>query len=140
MSLPYHKRKQLGFTLIELLIVIAIIAILITIGLAAYSRAQKSARDGQRRSDIRNIAGALEQYYSDYNTYPSTLHALTSAPHSQIYLKVIPTDPTSGSIYDYTSDGQTYCIYSDNMETIDTKDMTCPNSSTTHKYTASSQE
>jgi prepilin-type N-terminal cleavage/methylation domain-containing protein len=70
MKLPTLKRKQTGFTLIELLIVVAIIAILISIGLASYSRVQKSARDSQRKTDLRNVAGALEQFYSDWDAYP----------------------------------------------------------------------
>lgn len=49
-----------GFSLIELMVVIAIIGILTTTGLAVFTNAQKQARDGRRRSDIDAIAKSLE--------------------------------------------------------------------------------
>lgn len=61
-----------GFTLIELLIVVAIIGILLSVGAAAYSAAQRNARNGQRQSDLVKISSALEQYYQDHNQYPTT--------------------------------------------------------------------
>ena len=62
--------KQRGFTLIELLITVAIIAILISIGSASFLRAQRQGRDAQRKSDLGQVASALEQYYADWNFYP----------------------------------------------------------------------
>lgn len=108
--LPSAK-SSIGFTLIELLIVIAIIGILISIGLAAFSRAQTQARDGQRKADIEQIRGALEQYYGDNNHYPATGALITGLQGSTglVYLKAVPTNPGGGN-YTYTSTGQNYCI------------------------------
>jgi prepilin-type N-terminal cleavage/methylation domain-containing protein len=53
-----------GFTLLELLVVISIIVILITLGLSSFATAQKKGRDAKRKSDIKEIQTALEQYYS----------------------------------------------------------------------------
>ena len=106
MKLPYLHSKK-GFSLIELLIVIAIIGILVSIGLAAFSRAQTQARDGQRKADIEQIRGALEQYYADNNHYPATADLvgdLQGPAPALVYLKVVPTG------YTYTSSGQNYCI------------------------------
>jgi len=65
------KKFKRGFTLLELLVVISIIVILITMGLSSYSTAQKKGRDAKRKSDIKEIQGALEQYYSVCGyTYP----------------------------------------------------------------------
>ena len=53
-------KKDLGFTLVELLVVISIIAILATVGVASFNVAQQSARDGRARSDVTNIAKSIE--------------------------------------------------------------------------------
>ena len=86
---PYKK----GFTLIELLVVIAIIGILSTIVVVALGAAKAKSRDARRLSDVRNIALALEQYYSDNTAYPT--QPLTSSPLAPNYLPVMPTDPAT---------------------------------------------
>jgi len=48
-------KKQSGFTLIELMVVMAIIAILATAGLAAYTGYIKKARDTTRIADLRAL-------------------------------------------------------------------------------------
>ena len=48
-------KKQSGFTLIELMVVMAIIAILATAGLSAYTGYIKKARDTKRISDLAAI-------------------------------------------------------------------------------------
>jgi len=48
-------KKQLGFTLIELMVVMAIIAILATAGLSAYTGYIKKARDTTRIADLAAI-------------------------------------------------------------------------------------
>lgn len=62
--------KKRGFTLIELLIVIAIIGILATIIIIAYTNAQAKARDNKRKADIQAISSAVEMYYVDKKIYP----------------------------------------------------------------------
>jgi len=59
-----------GFTLVELIIVMAIIGILATLGLTSFRSTQARGRDAQRKSDLRQIANALELINSDYNIYP----------------------------------------------------------------------
>lgn len=92
-----------GFTLLELLVVIGIIAILIALGAVSYSSAQKKARDTKRKSDMKDIQNALEQYYSvcgfsypnpDSGKVPSQINCAT--PVVQI-LQNAPTDPKLGS-------------------------------------------
>lgn len=53
-------RYQKGFTLIELMVVVSIIAVLSVIALALFSNAQKSARDGKRRAELKAILNAFE--------------------------------------------------------------------------------
>lgn len=81
------KKFKLGFTLLELLVVVSIIVILITMGLSSYSTAQKKGRDAKRKSDIKEIQGALEQYYSVCGyTYPT--------PTGTFYSAIICTTPS----------------------------------------------
>lgn len=59
-----------GFTLVELIVVMAIIAILATLITGFYGTAQMRARDVTRKSDLKNVAAALEILHSDYQKYP----------------------------------------------------------------------
>src|SRR3989338_3198993 len=63
LNIGYSIRNK-GFTLLELLVVVGIITILVNMGLSSFSTAQKKGRDAKRKTDIRGIQGALEQYYS----------------------------------------------------------------------------
>ncbi|MDQ3093639.1 MAG: prepilin-type N-terminal cleavage/methylation domain-containing protein [bacterium] len=68
------KTKQTlkqGFTIIELLIVIAIIAILALLVLNNFQGAQAKARDTQRRTDLNNVHGKLEEFYNEKGGYPN---------------------------------------------------------------------
>lgn len=62
--------RRNGFTLIELLIVIAIMAILGSLALSAFSTARKQARDVQRKSELTQYKTALESFYAAYQSYP----------------------------------------------------------------------
>jgi len=64
--------KSKGFTLIELLVVVAIIGILATVVLASLGSARSRARDARRMADMKNIQTALELYFLDNGSYPST--------------------------------------------------------------------
>ena len=57
-------RMRRGFTIIELTIVIAIIAILFTIGVVSFRSYQASARDKEREADVAAIQMYLESIYS----------------------------------------------------------------------------
>lgn len=65
-----------GFTLIELLVVIAIIALLASVVVVSLSSARARSRDANRVSQIRQIAGAIELYFSDNGTYPPSTTVL----------------------------------------------------------------
>lgn len=73
-----------GFTLIELLIVIAIIGILAGVVASTFVNSQRRGRDAQRKSDLKNIASALELFYNDYNKYPPSNNGKISACWYQI--------------------------------------------------------
>lgn len=100
-----------GFTLIELLVVIAIIGILTTFLVANFVGVKGRARDGQRKSDLRNIQAALEIYRSDKGSYPDSIPACgkTWEKDGVVYMQSVPCDPlnTGKYIYSYKYDNAT---------------------------------
>ncbi len=109
----YIINRKAGFTLIELLVVIAIISILAALLMANFVGVRQRGRDGQRKSDLRQIQSALELYRADNGTYPTSLAACGSAfiYNSTTYMQKIPCDPLQKTSYNYSSDGTTYTIY-----------------------------
>ena len=77
-----HKTNSHGFTLLEILLVVGIIAILAGIVIVAINPARQlaQARNTERRSDIKQIKSAMEQFYIDKGYYPAstTLSATTT--------------------------------------------------------------
>lgn len=101
-------KKQKGFTLIELLVVIAIIGLLSTLAVVSLNSARVKSRDARRISDIKQVQTALEMWYNDIQTYPTSLTlngtaAIASA--GVTYMAKTPVDPTNsgGYVYTYTS-------------------------------------
>ena len=114
----FYKEDNRGFTLVELLVVITILGILASIGLATFTSAQARGRDAQRKSDLKQIANSLELYYQDYGKYPGSLNGqLLGCPsttskacvwgtgefwdNKSIYFRVLPKDPTAKTSYNY---------------------------------------
>ena len=110
------KNFQKAFTLLEILVVISIMGILIALGTAAFSTAQKKGRDARRREDLKSVQAAMEQYYSNYSGYPngSSLDILYNQDNGfdSTYLPAgVPEDPKNRDDYVYTmiSNGDAYC-------------------------------
>jgi len=59
-----------AFSLIELLVVVAIIAILCSIGVINLLQAQTRSKVSRAKADMRTIATAVESYNVDHNAYP----------------------------------------------------------------------
>jgi prepilin-type N-terminal cleavage/methylation domain-containing protein len=95
-----------GFTLIEILIVIIIISLL-TIGILMNFRTQiAKGRDARRKEDLAKLKTAVEDYYSDHNSYPESLPSCGSS--FLPYLETIPCDPKGTPAYAYETDSQSY--------------------------------
>ena len=58
-----------GFTIIELLIAASILSLLSTIVLGPLSEARATARDTERKVELRMISAALKLYYQEHGTY-----------------------------------------------------------------------
>ena len=59
-----------SFTIVELLVVMAVIGVLLALSVFGIQAIQKSQRETQRITDLKNIQGQLQAYYSKYNRYP----------------------------------------------------------------------
>ena len=90
------KKSKQGFTLIELLVVVAIIGLLATLSIVALNNARARARDARRVADIKQIQTALELYYNDLGSYPSTIGTSIATGTSPVvtYMGTVPTAPT----------------------------------------------
>lgn len=80
------RKQSKGFTLIELLVVIAIIAILAAILFPVFSRARDKGREASCKSNLKQIAIALQNYLDDWNgcfpdqtTIPGVTYAMDPA-------------------------------------------------------------
>ena len=106
-----------GFSLIELLIVIALLAIISSIGLMGFSTAQKRSRDANRKSDLAQYRSALESYANKNNgLYP--VYASATNPYSFCATLGFGTsctqdkkEGTSPYGYRYISDGLKYVLF-----------------------------
>jgi len=74
-----RSRKRVAFTLIELLTVIAIIGILAAMLLPVLATVKKSALKMRARTEIRDLATAIEAYDSAYGRFPVSRTAQTAA-------------------------------------------------------------
>ena len=82
-----------GFTLVELLVVLAIIAILLTLATPRYFRSLDKSKEAVLREDLSVMRDALDKYYGDRGEYPDALSDLVT----QKYLRTIPQDPITDS-------------------------------------------
>jgi len=116
------RRAHDGFTLIELMVVILIIGLLATIVVQNLRSATDKAKRVKAQADISQIKSALDRYYLDAGSYPTSdqgLPALVAAPTSGNdpkdwggpYIERIPLDPW-GHPYFYQSDGNEYLLKS----------------------------
>ena len=88
-----------GFTLIEVLIVVTLIVVLASVGMATYQNSVRRAREAVLREDLFRMRDAIDQYYADKNKYPQSLQDLVSSG----YLREVPKDPMTDSADTWTT-------------------------------------
>ena len=117
-----------SFTLLEMLVVIGIIAILVSLGTSSYSTAQKKARDARRKSDLKAIQNALEQYYSVCGySYPapdsgSVPTSIACTDPATTIMSSVPADPKSATRYTMTQSADSdYSICAPNSPPLESE-------------------
>ncbi len=106
------KKIITGFTLIEMLVVVSIVGILASLTLVSFTSSQKSARDTQRKSDLKQYATALEGFASNHNSlYPERASTVSakSTLCTDLAITTCPEDPKNTAdatyVYNYQSNG-----------------------------------
>jgi general secretion pathway protein G len=85
-------RSNLGFTVIELLVVMALIALTLTIVAPRYIQQTQKASEAVLRNNLKETRSAIDRFYSDNGQYPATLQVLVD----RRYLRILPFDPIVG--------------------------------------------
>jgi len=95
MSIKLSNTNRSAFTLVEMLVVITIVGILTSLPMVAIQNSRENTRNAKRIADAKQMQNALELYYNDNNSYPSTLTpGETLSSNSITYIQQIPSAPT----------------------------------------------
>lgn len=82
-------RAARGFTVIELVVVLAAIALLLSIAAPRYAQHVDRAREVALRHNLKAMRDAIDRFHADRERYPESLRELVDAR----YLRDIPLDP-----------------------------------------------
>ena len=111
------RKQNRGFTLIELMIVVAIIGILAGVGYPAYTDAVKKGNRADGINSLLKLAGMMEEYYMNNDTYANAtigntigstsssdgLYTLSISQKEDFYymIKAAPvnSDPDCGNLF-----------------------------------------
>jgi len=88
-----YARRRFGFTLIELMIVMAIIAVLMSVAIPIYNRSITRSKESVLKNNLFTLRNVIDEYTYDKQKAPQTLQDLVSDG----YLRQIPVDPITGS-------------------------------------------
>lgn len=113
-------KKKLGFTLVEMMVVLTVIALLLSVVVPDYVGRVKRAEEAVLKENLYLMRDALDKHYTDAGKYPNSLEELVSKrylraippdPFTQsprTWVRVPPTDPKKGGIYDVRSAAKGY--------------------------------
>ena len=86
-------KKKLGFTLVELMVVLAVIALLLSVVVPDYMGRMRRAEEAVLQENLLLMRDALDKHYADAGKYPTSLEELVA----KRYLRSIPKDPFTQS-------------------------------------------
>lgn len=127
-------KRKLGFTLLEIMVAVSIMMIISGVSLASFTFSQRKSRDARRKSDLSQIARALQVFNEDFGRYPldengeiigcqsdesdeledcawSGVFAAYPNATYQLYMSKLPEDPKTSYSYYYVSDGDNFNLH-----------------------------
>ena len=133
----FLKSKKRGFTLVELLVVISIVSLLASISLTYLNTARAKSRDAKRLRDLTEMRKALQMYWNQNGSFPSTggqywancnsgAGGMTrdyddwirngAGGFTPTFIASLPNDPKPGAdgtrnCYQYRSNGTNYILF-----------------------------
>ena len=87
------RRAFRGFTFVELMIVMAIIAVLLSVAIPIYNRSIIRAKESVLKNNLFTMRTVIDEYTYDKQKAPQTLQDLVSDG----YLREVPMDPMTGN-------------------------------------------
>lgn len=91
--MPRLRAVTLGFTLIEMLVVLAIVALLLSVATPRYFGSLEKGREVALQENLRVLRVTLDKFHADKGRYPETLDELVD----ERYLREVPLDPLTES-------------------------------------------
>ena len=82
-----------GFTLIEILVVMAVIALLLSVALPRYFTSLEKSRVVTLQENLKVLRITLDRFHADKQRYPESLEELVE----ERYLRSVPVDPITES-------------------------------------------
>jgi len=119
--------RKLGFTLLELIIVVSILSALFLLAIAILNPIASihKAYDAHRKKDLEGLRIAFENYYSDYDCYPTQEQiSFCNSDSLDPYMSKIPCDPVSKIPYELVVTPAT-CPQSYTAYTLLKRDSSC---------------
>jgi general secretion pathway protein G len=83
--------RRTGFTLIELLIVLAIVALMLSLAMPRYLPRIDAAKEAVLAENLRAVRDTLAHFHGDTGRYPESLQELVDKK----YLAALPIDPVT---------------------------------------------
>jgi general secretion pathway protein G len=93
MTTPAPKQRQSGFTLIEMMVVMAIIAVLMSVAIPIYTRVLIRSKESVLSNNLFTLRTVIDEYTYDKQKAPQSLEDLVSNG----YLRQVPLDPMTGA-------------------------------------------
>jgi type IV pilus assembly protein PilE len=92
-----------GFTLLELIVTVAVLGILLAIAIQQFQLHRAQAIDASMRSDLKNAALAMESYYGEFLSYPTSEAAILLVGYRKTVGVTLSINVTSPSTFTLTA-------------------------------------